>query len=38
VDSVEHLAGLLHPDRFAAPPPDAARPLSALWGTPSADD
>ena len=28
VDSLEHLAGLLHPDRFEAPPADVARPLA----------
>jgi iron complex transport system substrate-binding protein len=28
VDSLEHLAGLLHPDRFDAPPADVARPLA----------
>ncbi|EMA41456.1 cobalamin-binding protein [Halococcus hamelinensis] len=27
VDSLEHLAGLIHPDRFDAPPADVARPL-----------
>jgi iron complex transport system substrate-binding protein len=27
VDSLEHLAGLVHPDRFDAPPADVARPL-----------
>jgi iron complex transport system substrate-binding protein len=29
VETLEHLAGLLHPDRFDAPPDDVARPLSA---------
>jgi iron complex transport system substrate-binding protein len=29
VDSLEILAGLLHPDRFDAPPETVARPLSA---------
>jgi iron complex transport system substrate-binding protein len=28
VDSLEHLAGLLHSDRFEAPPADVARPLA----------
>ena len=28
VDSLEHLAGLLHPDRFEAPSPDEARSLA----------
>ena len=28
VDSLEHLAGLLHPDRFEAPPADVARSLA----------
>lgn len=28
VDSLEHLAGLFHPDRFDAPPADVARPLA----------
>jgi iron complex transport system substrate-binding protein len=28
VDSLEHLAGLLHPDRFEAPPDDVARSLA----------
>jgi iron complex transport system substrate-binding protein len=27
-DSLEHLAGLLHPDRFEAPPADVARSLA----------
>jgi iron complex transport system substrate-binding protein len=30
VDSLEHLAALLHPDLFEAPPADAARPLDEL--------
>ena len=28
VDTLEHLAGLLHPERFERPPRDAARPLA----------
>jgi iron complex transport system substrate-binding protein len=31
VGSLEHLAGLLHPDRFDAPPGDVARPLARAW-------
>ena len=27
VDTLEHLAGLLHPDLFASPPPEVVRPL-----------
>ena len=30
VDSLEHLAGVIHPDAFERPPTDAARSLSAL--------
>jgi iron complex transport system substrate-binding protein len=30
VESLEHLAGVIHPDAFERPPTDAARPLSAL--------
>jgi iron complex transport system substrate-binding protein len=30
VDSLEHLAGVIHPDAFERPPTEAARPLSAL--------
>ncbi len=30
VDSLEHLAGVIHPDTFEDPPTDAVRPLSAL--------
>src|SRR5699024_10426532 len=29
VDSLEHLAGLIHPDLFDAPPSDVFRPLRA---------
>jgi iron complex transport system substrate-binding protein len=29
-DTLEHLAGILHPERFDAPPPDAVRPLAVL--------
>lgn len=32
VDSLEFLAGLIHPDRFEAPPASAARPLADLGG------
>jgi iron complex transport system substrate-binding protein len=28
VDSLEHLAGLVHPERFDAPPADVARSLA----------
>ena len=30
VDTLEHLAGLFHPDRFESPPDDVARPLADL--------
>ncbi|WP_256685106.1 cobalamin-binding protein [Halococcus qingdaonensis] len=30
VDSLEHLAGVIHPEAFERPPREAARPLSAL--------
>ena len=30
VDTLEFLAGILHPDRFDAPPPDAVQPLATL--------
>ncbi|MWG32920.1 ABC transporter substrate-binding protein [Halomarina oriensis] len=30
VDTLEHLAGLLHPERFESPPADVARPLAEL--------
>jgi len=33
VDSLEHLAGLIHPVRFERPPPDVARPLSTVRST-----
>jgi iron complex transport system substrate-binding protein len=38
VDTLEHLAGLLHPDRFEAPPSDVARPLAELRPDPVAGD
>ncbi|PSQ18784.1 cobalamin-binding protein [Halobacteriales archaeon QS_8_69_26] len=37
VDSLEHLAGVIHPDRFESPPADAVRPLTDLARTGSAD-
>jgi iron complex transport system substrate-binding protein len=30
VDTLEHLAAVLHPDRFDGPPADAVRPFEAL--------
>jgi len=33
VDSLEHLAGMIHPDRYDPPPTGAARPLSDLEPT-----
>ncbi|MFD1512885.1 ABC transporter substrate-binding protein [Halomarina rubra] len=38
VDTLEHLAGLLHPDRFESPPADVARPLDELRAEPAAGD
>jgi len=34
VDTLEHLAGILHPERFDAPPPDAVQPLAVLVDRP----
>jgi iron complex transport system substrate-binding protein len=33
IDTLEFLAGVVHPEAFDAPPPDAVRPVSALAGT-----
>ncbi|MFC5971105.1 ABC transporter substrate-binding protein [Halomarina salina] len=38
VDTLEHLAGLLHPDRFDAPPDDVARSLADVHPEPAAGD
>jgi len=38
VDTLEHLAGLLHPDRFETSPADVARPLDELRPEPVAGD
>jgi iron complex transport system substrate-binding protein len=32
VDTLEFLAGIFHPERFDAPPPDAVQPLAVLVG------
>ncbi|EMA44054.1 cobalamin-binding protein [Halococcus saccharolyticus] len=37
VDSLEHLAGLVHPDLFDSPPAEAARPLRTLRGEPTVE-
>ncbi|WP_049901097.1 cobalamin-binding protein [Halococcus agarilyticus] len=37
VDSLEHLAALVHPELFDAPPDEAARPLRTLRSEPTAE-
>ena len=37
VDSLEHLAGLVHPELFDAPPDEDARPLRMLRSEPTVE-
>ena len=37
VDSLEHLAGIVHPELFDSPPAEAARPLRTLQGEPTVE-